>query len=89
MIADKAYLGLDKLGFNALIPFKQPKNRVLEPEQKAFNRELNRRRIVIEHVFAVLKAFKILGTRYRNRRGRLMLRFNLIAGIYNWQLIKN
>ncbi|MGL4824740.1 MAG: IS5/IS1182 family transposase, partial [Alphaproteobacteria bacterium] len=31
--------------------------------------------------------FKIISDRYRNRRRRFALRFNLIAGIYNWEII--
>ncbi|RYY79124.1 MAG: IS5/IS1182 family transposase, partial [Moraxellaceae bacterium] len=32
--------------------------------------------------------FKILAERYRNRRKRMGLRFNLIAAIYNIELVK-
>jgi len=34
----------------------------------------------------LLKRFKILSDKYRNRRKRFGLRFNLIAGIQNWEL---
>ncbi|MBS4171150.1 hypothetical protein NEOC95_002054 [Neochlamydia sp. AcF95] len=34
----------------------------------------------------LLKRFKIIADRYRNRRKRFALRFNLIAAIYNWEL---
>ena len=86
-IADKGYEGIQRLGFRAITPIKKPKHRSLQPQQRALNRDIHRRRISIEHVFAALKAFKILGTRYRNRRSRLLLRFNLIAGIYNRELV--
>ncbi|OQX03025.1 MAG: IS5 family transposase, partial [Desulfobacteraceae bacterium IS3] len=39
-----------------------------------------------EHVIGKLKIFKILSDRYRNRRRRFGLRFNLVAGIYNFEL---
>ncbi|WP_139842029.1 transposase [Acinetobacter sp. ANC 3832] len=55
---------------------------------KKYNREINKRRIGVEHVFGVLKTFRILSERYRNRGKRLGLRFNLIAGIYNIELNK-
>ncbi|MEQ1113092.1 transposase [Acinetobacter johnsonii] len=58
----------------------------VHPVLKQHNREINKRRIGIEHVFGVLKTFKILSERYRNRGKRLGLRFNLIAGIYNLEL---
>ncbi|MGL4825804.1 MAG: IS5/IS1182 family transposase, partial [Alphaproteobacteria bacterium] len=38
-------------------------------------------------VIGLLKRFKIISDRYRNRRRRFALRFNLIAGIYNWEII--
>ncbi|WP_276574504.1 hypothetical protein [Spiroplasma poulsonii] len=34
-----------------------------------------------------LKKFKIITEKYRNRRKRFGLRFNLIASIYNLQLL--
>ncbi|HEY2811248.1 MAG TPA: IS5/IS1182 family transposase, partial [Rhabdochlamydiaceae bacterium] len=40
------------------------------------------------NVIGSLKRFKILSDRYRNRRKRFTLRFNLIAGIYNLELAK-
>ncbi|WP_425289794.1 transposase [Spiroplasma endosymbiont of Zeiraphera isertana] len=43
-------------------------------------------RIKIEHVFAKLKRFKILSLKYRNKIRRFALRFNLITGIYNFEL---
>ncbi|WP_019498351.1 transposase family protein, partial [Pseudanabaena sp. PCC 6802] len=55
------------------------------PEQKAFNRQLARQRVGIEHVNRRLKIFRILSGRYRNRRHRFGLRCNLIAGLYNFE----
>ncbi|MDE3017316.1 MAG: IS5/IS1182 family transposase, partial [Pseudomonadota bacterium] len=40
----------------------------------------------IENVIRFLKRFHILTDRYRNRRKRFGLRFNLIAAIYNQEL---
>lgn len=60
----------------------------MNPELKIYNKEINKRRIGIEHVFGRLKIFKILAERYRNRGKRLGFRFNLIAGIYNLELSK-
>ena len=42
--------------------------------------------ISIEPVNAKLKVFRIVGERYRCRRRRFGLRFNLIAGLYNFEL---
>ncbi|KJV72993.1 IS5 family transposase ISOt6 [Orientia tsutsugamushi] len=39
-----------------------------------------------ENVIGILKRFKIIADKYRNRRKRFGLRFNLISGIYNFEL---
>jgi hypothetical protein len=43
-------------------------------------------RVLNENVIGVLKRFHIIADKYRNRRKRFGLRFNLIAGIYNYEL---
>jgi hypothetical protein len=58
----------------------------LSAQDKQQNRELATLRVVGEHVNRRLKIFKILSERYRNRRRRFSLRFNLIAGLYNYEL---
>ena len=55
----------------------------MEDEEQAHNRALASKRIVVEHVFAHIKKFKILGSTYRNFQKKLNLRFNIIAGIHN------
>lgn len=88
ILADKGYQGIYEVYGKSLIPLKAKKGQKLASELKFYNREINKRRIGIEHVFGKLKSFKILCERYRNRGKRLGLRFNLIAGIYNFQLAK-
>jgi len=83
---DTGYQGIQKIHSNSLIPIKRKRNEVLTPEQKQFNHKLSSKRIFIEHVIGKLKRFKIISERYRNRRRRFGLRFNLIAGIYNWEI---
>ena len=58
----------------------------LTSEQKTANRELACQRIFVEHVIRKVKIFRILSERYRNRRKRFGLRFNLIASLYNLEL---
>ncbi len=47
---------------------------------------LGHERVLNENVIGMVKRFKIAADRYRNRRKRFGLRFNLIAGIYNFEL---
>lgn len=84
-LADSGYQGLTKLHTNSQTPKKKSKHQPLTPAQKATNRELASRRILAEHVIGRLKVFRILSERYRNRRKRFGLRFNLIAAIYNFE----
>jgi len=86
LLADKGYQGIRKIHEHSRIPFKKTKKAPLNQEQKKFNRQLAKERIVIEHVHRKLKIFRILSSRYRNRRRRFGLRLNLIAGIYNYEL---
>ncbi|WP_217523113.1 IS5 family transposase [Pleurocapsa sp. PCC 7327] len=88
-LADKGYQGIQKLHPNSRIPNKKKRNQQLSLEQKKFNRKLASERIVIENIHRSLKIFRILSSRYRNRRRRFGLRFNLIAGIYNYELLSH
>ena len=83
LLADSGYQGLLALHANSRIPYKKSKNHPLTAEQKLFNRELSKERIVIENINAKIKTFKIMSERYRNRRKRHLLRMNLICAILN------
>ena len=85
-LADTGYLGINKLHANSQIPAKNSKLHPLTPEQKAANRKLASQRVFCEHIIGRLKVFRILSDRYRNRRKRFGLRFNLISAIYNLEL---
>jgi IS5 family transposase len=86
VLADSGYQGLQKLHAKSRTPRKKPRKGELTDEQKQSNRELASRRVVVEHVIRSLKIFRILAERYRNRRKRFSLRFNLVAGLYNFEL---
>lgn len=82
---DSGYQGLQKKHAKVLIPKKNSKLQKLTKEEKKANRELSQKRIKVENVIRRLKIFRILGERYRHRRKRLGLRFNLLSGIYNYE----
>lgn len=81
---DLGYLGIKKLHANSEIPYKASKLRPLCASQKLYNRLLASARISVEHVNAKIKAFQIFSQKYRNRRKRFNLRFNLICGLINF-----
>jgi len=86
VLTDSGYQGLQKLHERSRTPRKKPPRAELSDEQKQSNRELSRRRVVVEHVIGSLKIFRLLAERYRNRRNRFSLRFNLNAGLHNFEL---
>lgn len=85
-LADKGYQGIKKNHENSETPIKKKKGKKLSREEKKQNRRLAQERIIIEHINRKLKIFRILSSKYRNRRKRFALRFNLIAGIYNHEI---
>jgi len=68
------------------IPFKKFPKKELTQEQKKSNKQLGKKRVIVENVIGKLKIFKIFSSRSRKRRKRFGLRLNLIAGIYNFEL---
>ena len=85
---DTGYIGIDKIHANSILPKKKSKNNPLTAEDKARNRKISSERVTNEHAIGFIKRFKILSERYRNRRKRFGLRFSLIAGICNFDLIE-
>ena len=85
-LADSGYQGLQKLHANTELPYKRRRGWELEPFERRYHRALAKLRLSIEHVNAKLKVWRVLSERYRCRRRRFALRFNLIAGIYNFAL---
>ncbi|MEG4824942.1 IS5 family transposase [Microcoleus sp. F8-C1] len=86
LLGDKGDRGIKKIHSNSRTPLKKTKNKKLSQAEKVFNRQLAKSIIIIENIHRILKIFRILSSRYRNRRRRFGLRFNLIAGIYNYEL---
>jgi hypothetical protein len=86
VLADSGYQGLQMLHERGRTPHKKPPRAELSAEQRQSNRVLSRRRVVVEHVIRSVKIFRILAERYRNRRQRFATRFNLIAGLHNYEL---
>ena len=86
-MTDTGYIGLQKIHSNTHMPKKKSKKHPLSLEDKKQNHNLSSQRVLNEHVIGKIKRFKILSDKYRNRRKRFGLRFNLIAGIYNDELI--
>jgi hypothetical protein len=84
---DTGFIGIHKYHQNSELPKKSSKKHPLTKEDKLFNRNISSERVSNEHAIGFVKRFKILAERYRNRRKRFGLRFNLIAGLCNFDLL--
>ncbi len=84
-LTDSGYVGITKLQSNTLLPKKKSKKKPLTKEDKK-NREISSIRALNENVIGFVKRFKFISDKFRNRRKRFGLRFNLIAGICNKDL---
>lgn len=80
---DSGYQGIDQLHQQSEFPYKKTKTKPLTIEENEYNRALSHFRVTVEHIIGDLKTFKILSERYRNKRKRYGVKFNIIAGIVN------
>jgi hypothetical protein len=83
LTTDTGYQGIKKMHKHSEHPKKRSKKTALTEQDKANNRQIAGDRMLNEHVIGRLKRFKILSERYRNRRKRFGLRFNLICALHN------
>jgi len=88
ILADSGYQGIVDFHANSKTPIKKRKNQELTEEEKRYNRELSRVRILIENVNRRIKRFKIMSDRYRNKRKRYGLRMTIMCGLHNMDLVK-
>jgi len=86
VMTDTGYQGIQKLHSRSELPKKKTKKIPLTKEDKKKNQELASERVANENVIGMIKRFKIISDKYRNRRKRFGLRFNLISSIYNMEL---
>lgn len=84
---DTGYLGITQFHPNSVLPRKKSKHHPLSAEDKLFNQSVSSQRVTNDHVIGMVKRFKILASKYRNRRKRFALRFNLLAGLCNFDLM--
>ncbi len=86
ILVDTGYQGIVRIHANSELPKKRSKKYPLTKADKQNNHRIASERVANEQVIGVLKRFRIIAERYRNRRCRFGLRWNLIAGIYNFEL---
>jgi hypothetical protein len=84
--ADLGYLEIGNLHANSQIPKKASKKHALNKRERAYNKRLAQKRVMIEQINAKIKTFKSKAYPYRNHCRRHLLRMSLICGIINFEL---
>jgi transposase len=97
-VFDLGYKGVmkDFPELNCVHPFKRKspgrgrkgeKAEKLTPEQKAFNKQLSKQRVVVEHAISRLKKFNIFGQEYRNRLRNYEAMTDIVSGLVNFRIL--
>lgn len=75
---DTAYLGS-----GLTTPHRKPRGGALTARQKAGNRRVGRKRVVVEHGIGKMKVWRVAAERWRNPRRRHTLVMKNVAGLHN------
>lgn len=75
---------LGYLGTGIVIPIKSSKLHSLSKAQTLFNARHSRKRIIVEHVFAMIKSYRILADRFRGHLSNYNQYFLIVCGLYNF-----
>ena len=86
VITDTGYQGLQKLHTKTQMSKKKSHKNPLTKEDKLGNQNISRAGGANKNVIGMIKRFKIIASRYRNRRKRFTRCSNIIEGIYNLEL---
>ncbi len=84
ILADSGFQGILLYHQNARIPYKGTKKQPLTDEQKKFNKQLAKERILIEHINRRCKIFRIAKDVYRGKHKKFSRNWNLIAMLVNF-----
>jgi hypothetical protein len=72
--ADLGYLGIEDYHSNSFIPVKSSKKHQLTRGEKAYNKRLAGRRVVIEHINGRIKTFRCMSYPYRGHTAATSIR---------------
>jgi hypothetical protein len=86
-VFDLGYLGVEKDFSEQLssIPKRKKRNLDLSQEEKEYNKNHSRKRIVIEHTICKLKKYRIFADLFRNRLRKYDKVSDIVAGLINYK----
>ncbi|MBU4299177.1 transposase [Patescibacteria group bacterium] len=83
-LPDNAKGDLGYLGAGIVIPRKSSKLHSLTKTQTLLNARHSRKRIIVEHVFALIKSYRILADRFRGHLSNYNQYFLIVCGLCNF-----
>lgn len=86
VLVDLGYQGIDKYHCNCMLPIKKKKGQSLCKQDKAYNKILAKKRVVVEHAIRLCKIFRIVKGVYRAKHKNYSFNWNLVAGLVNLRL---
>ena len=88
-VFDLGYLGVEKDFPEQLsaLPYKKKRNQELSQEEKEYNKNHSRKRIVIEHTICRLKKYRIMSDIFRNKLRKYNKISDIVAGLVNYRIM--
>jgi hypothetical protein len=86
---DLGYLGVEK-DFpeqKSSLPNRKKRNQELSQEEKEYNKNHSKKRIVIEHTICRLKKYRIMNEVFRNRLRKYNRVSDVVAGLVNYRIM--
>src|SRR6478609_1570578 len=90
-VFDLGYLGVEKdyPQQKSSLPYKEKRNHELSYEEKEYNKNHSKRRIVIEHTICKVKKYKILADVFRNKLRKYNQVSDIVAGLVNYRIMNH
>ena len=90
-VFDLGYLGIEK-DFpeqKSSLPFRMKRNLDLSEEEREYNKDHSKRRIVIEHTICRLKKYRILSDVFRNKLREHNKVSDIVSGLVNYRILNH
>ena len=90
-VFDLGYLGVEKDFPKQLssLPNRKNRNQKISEEERCYNKDQSKKRIVIEHIICRLKKYRILADVFRNRLRKYNKVSDIVSGLVNYRIIKH
>ena len=88
---DLGYLGVGKdfPDLKSSMPNRKKRKQDLSQEEKEYNQNHSRKRIVIEHTICRLKKYRIMSDVFRNRLRKYNRVSDIVSGLVNYRIMNH